>query len=169
MTVSWTWNFLVAKLGPRSQKIGHLVVVVLRAKISALEKPASRHIPSGGVRSGSWSPVRGWGAGWRLPRPPPRRRRMSPGTGRRGAGTSPYEAKLSWVSCSVSDPHCNENPIYEFPEKEIARPQSQFPHSGVCEWFIYYQDRSTFIWDSHRPFICNADWIQMTHKKQKNF
>ncbi len=26
----------------------------------------------------------------------------------------------------------------------IARPQSQFPHSCVCERFIYSQDRSTF-------------------------
>ncbi len=27
----------------------------------------------------------------------------------------------------------------------IARPQSQFPHSFVCEWFIYSQDRSTYV------------------------
>jgi hypothetical protein len=102
--VAWTWNFFVAKTRSKGHKrLDIFVVVVLRAKISALEKPASRHIPSVGVRSGSWSPVRGWGAGWRLLRPPPRRRRMSPGNGRRGAGTSPYAAKLSWVSCSFSD------------------------------------------------------------------
>ncbi len=27
----------------------------------------------------------------------------------------------------------------------IARPQSQFPHSCVCEWFIYSQDQSTYF------------------------
>ncbi len=27
----------------------------------------------------------------------------------------------------------------------IARPQSQFPHSSVCELFIYSQDRSTYF------------------------
>jgi hypothetical protein len=38
--------------------------------------------------------------------------------------------------------HSNENPIYE---KGIARPQPQFPHSCVCERFIYSQDRSTYF------------------------
>jgi hypothetical protein len=28
------------------------------------------------------------------------------------------------------------------PRNEIARPQSQFPHSCVCDRFIYSQDRS---------------------------
>ncbi len=27
----------------------------------------------------------------------------------------------------------------------IVQPQSQFPHSCVCEWFIYSQDRSTYF------------------------
>jgi hypothetical protein len=27
----------------------------------------------------------------------------------------------------------------------IARPHPQFPHSCVCEQFIYYQDRSTYL------------------------
>ena len=30
---------------------------------------------------------------------------------------------------------------YVFPEKGIAQPQSQFPHSCVCEQFIFSQDR----------------------------
>ncbi len=34
----------------------------------------------------------------------------------------------------------------------IARPQSQFPHSCVCERFIYSQDRST-----HFPAADQAD------------
>jgi hypothetical protein len=32
----------------------------------------------------------------------------------------------------------------------IARPQSQFPHSCVCERFIYSQDRSTYIMPQNR-------------------
>ncbi len=32
--------------------------------------------------------------------------------------------------------------VTNIPRKEIARPQSQFPHSCVCQQFIYYQDRS---------------------------
>ncbi len=40
--------------------------------------------------------------------------------------------------------HCNENPIYVF-LLGIARPQSQFPYSCVCERFIYSQDRSTYF------------------------
>jgi hypothetical protein len=31
------------------------------------------------------------------------------------------------------------------PRKGIARPQFQFPHSSVCERFIYSQDRSTYF------------------------
>ncbi len=31
------------------------------------------------------------------------------------------------------------------PRKGIAWPQSQFPHSRVCEQFIYSQDRSTYF------------------------
>ncbi len=32
--------------------------------------------------------------------------------------------------------------VTNIPRKENARPQSQFPPSCVCEWFIYSQDRS---------------------------
>jgi hypothetical protein len=41
--------------------------------------------------------------------------------------------------------HCNENPIYVFPEKELCtvQSQSQFPHLFVCERLIYSQDLST--------------------------
>ncbi len=63
------------------------------------------------------------------------------------------------VECNtVCVTHCNENPIYVFPGKEFARPQSQFPRSCVCERFIYSQDRSTYFpaaeWeDRSREFI----------------
>jgi hypothetical protein len=30
------------------------------------------------------------------------------------------------------------------PRKGIAQPQPQFPHSCVCECFIYFQDRSAY-------------------------
>ncbi len=33
---------------------------------------------------------------------------------------------------------------------KIARPQSQFPHSCVCERFIYSQDRSTYFLQQNR-------------------
>ncbi len=39
------------------------------------------------------------------------------------------------LHCTVELPHCKENTI---------RPHSQFPHSCVCERFIYSQDRSTY-------------------------
>ncbi len=37
--------------------------------------------------------------------------------------------------------HCNENPIYVFPKKELRGLSTNFhiPHSYVCERFIYYQ------------------------------
>jgi hypothetical protein len=49
-------------------------------------------------------------------------------------------------SCQQSSPHtqnvlhCNESP-----RKGIVRPQSKFPHSCVCERFIYSQDRSAYF------------------------
>jgi hypothetical protein len=39
------------------------------------------------------------------------------------------------------------------PRKGIARPQSRFPHSCVCERFVYSQDRSTYF-----PAAEEADW-----------
>ncbi len=41
------------------------------------------------------------------------------------------------------------------PRKGIARPQSQFPCSCVCERFIYSQDRSTYFPESRtgRPIV----------------
>ncbi len=55
--------------------------------------------------------------------------------------------------------HCNENPFYVFPQKGIARPQSLFPHSCVCEWFIYSQDLGLHIFmqlnrQTNRGNIC---------------
>ncbi len=41
--------------------------------------------------------------------------------------------------------HCNGNSTYIFLFLEIAGPQPQFPHSCVCERFIYSQDRSTYF------------------------
>jgi hypothetical protein len=36
-------------------------------------------------------------------------------------------------------------PHLYIPRKGIARPQSQFPHSCVCERFVYSQDRFTYF------------------------
>ncbi len=35
----------------------------------------------------------------------------------------------------------------------IARPQSQFPHSCVCERFLYSQDRSTYLLQQNRQIV----------------
>jgi hypothetical protein len=40
--------------------------------------------------------------------------------------------------------HNTENAKLIFPEKELRQPQSQFPHSRVCERFIHSHDRSAF-------------------------
>jgi hypothetical protein len=42
-------------------------------------------------------------------------------------------------------PHCKEIWIYVFPEKEFARPQSQFAHSCVCQRSIYSHFRPTYF------------------------
>ncbi len=50
--------------------------------------------------------------------------------------------------------HCNENSFYVFLFWEFARPQSQFPHSCVCERFIYSPDRSTYFLQQNRQIDC---------------
>jgi hypothetical protein len=42
--------------------------------------------------------------------------------------------------CKDTIPKIRKN----IPRKGIARGQSQFPHSCVCERFIYFQDRSAY-------------------------
>ncbi len=44
-------------------------------------------------------------------------------------------------------PHCNENPIYIVPEKELCGVSPNFRIHCVCKWFIiiYSQDRSTYL------------------------
>jgi hypothetical protein len=44
----------------------------------------------------------------------------------------------------------------------IARPQPQFPHSCVCERFIYSQDRSTYFLQQKRQ--TNRGNIQFAHR-----
>ncbi len=48
----------------------------------------------------------------------------------------------SWIACGKTQYRKFETNISR---KGIARPQSQFPHSCVCEWFIYSHDRSACI------------------------
>jgi hypothetical protein len=44
------------------------------------------------------------------------------------------------------DINCKDTiPKIHIPRKEIVRPHSQFPHSCVCERFIYSQDRSSYF------------------------
>jgi hypothetical protein len=44
---------------------------------------------------------------------------------------------------------------FMFPFLGIARPQSQFPHSCVCERFIHSQDRSTYF-----PAVESKLWVK---------
>jgi hypothetical protein len=58
------------------------------------------------------------------------------------------------------------------PRNQTARPCSQVPYSCICEWFIYYLDRSTYIFccshianrlweyiDRSQIYECrNSDW-----------
>ncbi len=41
--------------------------------------------------------------------------------------------------------HCKEDPIYEFHEMKLRGLISQFPHSCICERFIYSHGRSTYL------------------------
>jgi hypothetical protein len=49
--------------------------------------------------------------------------------------------------------HCSENPITFL---GIAGPQSQFPHSCVCERFLDSQDRSTYFLQQNRQIECGS-------------
>ena len=50
-----------------------------------------------------------------------------------------FHSKLS-PHCKDTIPKIRNN----IPRRGIARPQFQFPHSCVCERFIYSHDRSTY-------------------------
>jgi hypothetical protein len=47
-----------------------------------------------------------------------------------------------YVSQNTSSPKLQRKSHLYDPRQGIARPQSQFPHSCVCDRFIYSQDRS---------------------------
>jgi hypothetical protein len=66
----------------------------------------------------------------------------------------PSNREVFTLRSSVSlSRRCKENPIYVFLFLGIARPQSQFSHSCVCERFIYSQDRSTFFLQQNRQTV----------------
>ncbi len=55
--------------------------------------------------------------------------------------------ELHWHSLTTV--HCTAKTQYRkfetnIPRKGVARPQSQFPHSCVCERFIYSHDQSAY-------------------------
>ncbi len=50
------------------------------------------------------------------------------------------------------------------PRKGTARPQSQFPHSCVCEQFIYSHDRSTYF---HAAEYADRSW-EFINRTQKH-
>jgi hypothetical protein len=49
--------------------------------------------------------------------------------------------------------HCNENPIYVFLYWEFLGLSPQFPHSCVCERFMYSQNRSTYFLQQNRQIV----------------
>ncbi len=72
----------------------------------------------------------------------------------------PFDEVLFCIKYSM---HCNENPIYVFPEKELGGLQSQYPNSCVCERLIYSQDRSC----SQRP--CIFSWPMVISNSVNEF
>jgi hypothetical protein len=53
-------------------------------------------------------------------------------------------AVASTLCVSTLQRHNTENSKQIFPERNCASPQSQFPHSCVCERFIYFHNRSAY-------------------------
>jgi hypothetical protein len=59
-----------------------------------------------------------------------------------GLGTLIYTGLGMPILLLLSGEHCNENPIYVFPVKEL---HSFSPYFHIHERFIYSQDRSTYF------------------------
>ncbi len=51
----------------------------------------------------------------------------------------------SFFGCLHSNLTASERSDFCIPRNETARPRSQFPHSCICEQFIYSHDRSTYF------------------------
>jgi hypothetical protein len=58
--------------------------------------------------------------------------------------------------------HCNEKNHLCIPILGIAKPQSQFPYSCVCERFLYFQDQSTYFLLQNRQI--NPGNIKTAHR-----
>ncbi len=71
----------------------------------------------------------------------------------------PDDASLT----AVSWPALQRKVHLHIPCLGIARPQSQFPHSCVCEQFIYSQDRSTYLLQQNRQMDCGNKLITHRH------
>ncbi len=51
----------------------------------------------------------------------------------------------SFIGCLHSNLTASRRSDLYIPRNETARPRSQFPHSCLCEQFIYSHDRSTYF------------------------
>ncbi len=52
--------------------------------------------------------------------------------------------KFIWAPCAHTAKTKYQNFETNIPRKGISGSQSQFPHSCVCEWFLYSHDRSAY-------------------------
>jgi hypothetical protein len=50
------------------------------------------------------------------------------------------------------------------PRKGITRPQSQFPHLYVCEWFIYSHDRSAY--SAAGKYVLDQSWEYINRSRR---
>jgi hypothetical protein len=53
--------------------------------------------------------------------------------------------KKLYTSCSQKADTLQQKSLLCIPRKGIARPHSQFPHSCVCDRFLYSQGRTTYF------------------------
>jgi hypothetical protein len=61
---------------------------------------------------------------------------------KRSLNSSSFRRYVPWLHCKDTILKIFETNI---PRKGITRPQSQFPHSCVCDRFIYSHDRSAYL------------------------
>jgi hypothetical protein len=56
-----------------------------------------------------------------------------------------HQENQAWLAHGSRSASLQRKSHFCIPFLGIARPQSQFPHSYVCERFIYFKERSTYL------------------------
>jgi len=105
-----------------------------------------------GVRDHPWPRWSSWSSPWRSP--PGWSPTRPPWPTVRTRSAQVFSLCHSWILLkpkfsnllNSSTLHTLQRKSHLFiPKKGIARPQSQFPHSCICERFIHYHDPSTYF------------------------